>query len=105
VPPRLTVVIPNWNGEKFLGICLGSLRRQTFRDFETILVDNVSTDGSLSLVRRDFPEARVVSLGENRGFSAGVNAGIEASEAELVALLNNDTDQDPGWLAALVRAA
>lgn len=68
-------------------------------------MDNVSTDGSLSLVRRDFPEARVVSLGENRGFSAGVNAGIEASEAELVALLNNDTDQDPGWLAALVRAA
>jgi GT2 family glycosyltransferase len=105
VPPRLTVVIPNWNGERFLTLCLGSLRRQTFREFETVLVDNASSDGSIGLVRRDFPEVRVISMRENRGFSAAVNAGIEASTTELVALLNNDTEQDPGWLEALVRAA
>jgi GT2 family glycosyltransferase len=105
VPPRLTVVIPNWNGERFLSLCLGSLRRQTLRAFETVLVDNASSDGSIELVQRDFPEVRVVSLSENLGFSAAVNAGIKVSEAEYVALLNNDTEQDPGWLEALVRAA
>jgi GT2 family glycosyltransferase len=102
---RVTVVIPNWNGERFLRLCLDSLRRQTFPDFETVVVDNGSSDGSLSLVKRAFPEVRALPLGKNRGFSAAVNAGIGASGAELVALLNNDTEQDPGWLAALVRAA
>jgi GT2 family glycosyltransferase len=98
-------VIPNWNGERFLKVCLGSLREQPFKGFETILVDNASSDGSLQLVGRDFPEVRVISMRENRGFSAAVNAGIEASEANYVALLNNDTEVDPGWLQALLRAA
>ncbi len=103
--PRLTVVIPNWNGERFLSTCLSSLRRQTYRDFETVIVDNGSSDGSVEFVRRDFPELRVIPLPENRGFSGAVNAGIMASDAEYVALLNNDTEVDPGWLGALVRAA
>jgi GT2 family glycosyltransferase len=103
--PRVTVVIPNWNGERFLDLCLSSLRKQAFKDFETVLVDNGSTDGSLRLLERDFPEVRVISMSENRGFSAAVNAGIEASEASYLALLNNDTEVDPGWLEALVRAA
>lgn len=98
-------MIPNWNGERFLPLCLGSLSEQSFEDFETVLVDNGSADGSLALVRGDFPEVKVVSLPENRGFSAAVNAGIKSSGAELVALLNNDTEVDPRWLAALVRAA
>src|SRR5215211_9561023 len=105
VPPHVTVVIPNWNGERFLKVCLSSLREQSFEDFETALVDNASSDGSLRLVERDFPEVRVISMRENRGFSAAVNAGIETSEATYVALLNNDTEVDPGWLEALVRAA
>ncbi len=99
------MVIPNWNGERFLSTCLRSLRRQSFEDFETILVDNGSTDASVAFVRDNFPEIRVLSLPENRGFSAAVNAGIRASEAEHVALLNNDTETDPEWLEALVAAA
>lgn len=102
---RVTVVIPNWNGERFLGPCLSSLDRQTFRDFEVIVVDNGSADGSLDLLAREFPGARTIPLGENRGFSAAVNAGVRGSETELVALLNNDTEQDPEWLSSLVRAA
>jgi len=105
VPPRVTVVVPNWNGERFLEICLSSLRLQTFRNFETLLVDNGSSDGSVGFVEENFPEVRVIRLPENRGFSAAVNAGIMVSEANLVALLNNDTEVDPGWLEALVRAA
>ncbi len=103
--PRVTVVIPNWNTRRFLGPCLASLGRQTFRDFETVVVDSASTDGSVAFVGENFPEAETVALTENRGFSGAVNAGIEASDAELVVLLNNDTEQDPGWLEALVRAA
>ncbi|HEV2094800.1 MAG TPA: glycosyltransferase family 2 protein [Rubrobacter sp.] len=102
---RVSVIVPNWNTRKFLHPCLTSLRHQTFEDFETILVDSGSTDDSVALVAGNFPEVRVVALGENRGFSGAVNAGIEASSSELVVLLNNDTEQDPGWLAALVRAA
>jgi GT2 family glycosyltransferase len=102
---RVTVVIPNWNGVKLLNICLSSLRHQWFNDYEVILVDNGSTDTSVAFTKQNFPEVRVVPLTDNRGFSAAVNAGIRASEAEYVVLLNNDTEQDPGWLAALVEAA
>lgn len=77
MPARVTVVIPNWNGERFLKLCLGSLRNQSFRDFETVLVDNGSEDGSLDFVSKNFPETKTVTLGENRGFAAAVNAGIE----------------------------
>jgi GT2 family glycosyltransferase len=105
VPTRVTVVIPNWNGERFLHLCLGSLRSQSFRDFEIILVDNGSKDGSLGFVAENFHEVKTIALGENRGFAGAVNAGIKASATEYVALLNNDTEQDPGWLEALVRAA
>ena len=103
--PRVAVVIPNWNTREFLGPCLRSLRRQTFGDFETLVVDSASTDGSVGYVEENFPEVRTVALPENRGFSGAVNAGIGASTAELVVLLNNDTEQDPSWLESLVRAA
>ena len=102
---RLAVVVPNWNGERFLTTCLGSLHEQRFKDFETVLVDDCSTDNSVAFVGREFPEVRVVTLSENSGFSAAVNAGIRASDAEYIALLNNDTETDPQWLEALVRAA
>jgi GT2 family glycosyltransferase len=105
LPPRVTVVIPNWNGERFLSTCLGSLREQSFKDFEVIVVDDNSTDGSVAFLRRNFPEVRVLPLEENKGFSAAVNAGIRASHAEYVALLNNDTELDPKWLHALLEAA
>jgi GT2 family glycosyltransferase len=105
VAARVTVIIPNWNGRELLGSCLGSLRGQRFEDFDTIVVDNGSTDGSLRMVAEDYPEVRIASLVENRGFSTAVNAGIRLSGAGLVALLNNDTEQHPRWLAALVEAS
>src|SRR5215210_9226871 len=103
--PRVTVIIPNWNGERFLSSCLGSLRQQSFEDFKTILVDNGSIDSSVEFVNHNFPEVRVLPLGENKGFSAAVNAGIRASHDEYVALLNNDSEVDTRWLEGLVEAA
>jgi len=105
LPARVSVVIPNYNGRHLIGPCLRSLRRQTYRDFETIVVDDGSKDDSVAFVKERFPEARIVALGENRGFSAAVNAGIRASRSEHVALLNNDAEPEPGWLEALLGAA
>jgi GT2 family glycosyltransferase len=98
-----TVVIPNWNGRELLPICLDSLRRQSM-PADVIVVDDGSTDGSAGLVRERYPEVRLIELGENRGFAAAVNAGIRASRSDCVALLNNDAEAAPGWLAGLVEA-
>ncbi len=102
---QLDIVIPNFNGKEYLGNCLDSLRQQGGADFSVIVVDNGSKDGSLELMSQDYPEVRVISWAENRGFSAAVNAGIAAGSAPLVFLLNNDTELAEGCLAALILAA
>jgi len=103
-PPRLSVVIPNWNGAQHLPTCLDALRRQSHPDCEIIVADNASTDGSLDLLARDYPEVRVVPLSENRGFTGACNAGMRIATGDYVALLNNDTEVDPGWAAAVLDA-
>jgi GT2 family glycosyltransferase len=102
--PLISVIIVNWNGKDLLTECLDSLRKQTFRDFEIILIDNGSSDGSAEFVRTRFPEVRLVLLPENLGFAGGNNAGIRVSSGQYVAFLNNDTKADPNWLSSLVRA-
>jgi GT2 family glycosyltransferase len=101
---RVTVIIPTWNGRELLGAALLSLREQRFRDFEVLVVDNGSTDDTVSYVRASHPEAEVLELAQNHGFAGAVNAGIGRAGGEYVALLNNDMELDPGWLAALVAA-
>lgn len=103
-PPVLSIIIPHWNGRQHLDDCLGSLRRQTFTDFEIILADNGSTDGSQEYVRKHFPDVRLVELGENRGFTGACIAGYEASHGELICLLNNDTEVQETWAEAIVDA-
>lgn len=100
--PRVSVIIPHWNGRHHLDDCLTSLRRQTFADHEVILVDNGSTDGSQAYVRQEYPEVILIELGENRGFTGACNAGYAASRGEFVCLLNNDTESDPHWLEVIV---
>lgn len=102
---RVTVVIPSWNGEKLLKSCLGSLEDQTYRDFETVVVDNGSTDQTTELVRTHFPRVKLIRLGQNLGFATAVNRGILMTESEYLILLNNDTKVDPRCLSFLVRTA
>ncbi|MFZ0545389.1 MAG: glycosyltransferase family 2 protein [Candidatus Promineifilaceae bacterium] len=102
--PEASIIIPHWNGRQHLEICLTALRNQTFTNFEVILVDNASTDGSQAYIREQFPEVRLVELPENRGFTGACNAGYAAAGGEYIILLNNDTEADPGWLAALIAA-
>jgi GT2 family glycosyltransferase len=103
--PEISVIVLNWNGKHFLEICLGSLRKQTFRDFEVILVDNGSEDGSAEYVRTHFPEVHLVALSQNLGFCGGNNAGYEHTKGDIVVLLNNDTEVHPDWLLELHNAA
>jgi len=97
------VVIVNWNRRSFLHACLTSLARQTGIEFETIVVDNGSSDGSAEMAEQEFG-ARVIRNSENRGFCAANNQGIATARGEFVALLNNDAEAEPGWIAALHRA-
>ncbi len=101
--PQVTVVIPNWNGAVHLPTCLDSLRRQTFRDFEVIVVDNGSTDGSLALLARDYPRCRCWPWERTEGF-AGACKRACGPRGEFLVLLNNDTEADPRWLEEVVAA-
>jgi GT2 family glycosyltransferase len=105
-PPLLSVIIPNWNGKKFLAECIDSLKGQTFHDFETILVDNGSTDGSVEFAEKRYGDfIRIIRNDKNLGFTGGNNVGIQASKGEYIVLLNNDTWADPHWLEELVKAS
>ena len=100
--PLFSVIILNWNGRHLLEECLSSIRSQTFRDFETIVVDNGSTDGSVDWVKERWTDSvSTVALPSNLGFAGGNNAGIRVARGRYMILLNNDTAVDPGWLAAM----
>jgi GT2 family glycosyltransferase len=104
--PPVSVIIVNWNGRDCLKDCLDSLRAQTFPDFEVILVDNGSTDGSVQYLRENYSGwVRVLSNPRNEGFSGGNNRGIRASLGKYVVLLNNDARADSRWLEEMVKAA
>jgi GT2 family glycosyltransferase len=100
--PKVTIVIPNWNTQRWLPGCLNGLRAQTYHDFQVVLVDNGSTDDSLTLVKNQYPEVEILAFNENRGFAAAVNAGIKHSASDYVVLLNVDTLPQPTWLNSLV---
>jgi len=103
--PAVSVIIVNYNGRSYLNNCLGALKTQSFADFEVILVDNGSTDGSLEYIEREYPAVRVIKNTVNCGFARGNNQGIEAARGKYILTLNNDTVADPHWIAELVRAA
>lgn len=102
---RVSIIIVNWNGISFLPTCLESLNRQTFRDFETIVVDNGSNDGSIDLLKSCYPWVNLVELADNTGFSGGNNQGLEHAGGEYIVVMNNDTEAEPDWLERLVAAA
>ena len=98
------VIIPTWNKRELLRTCLDSLAAQTVR-CSVLVVDNGSTDGTVQMVRLEFPWVRCLSLDRNLGFAAAVNLGIRETREALVALLNNDTEAEHCWLQAGWQAA
>ncbi len=106
--PKVSVVIPNRdgatprNGLVYLELVMRTLGEQSFRDFDITVVDNGSSDDSLDYLRREWPQARTVEIGENAGFPVAANRGIEASSGEYIALINNDLELSDDWLERLV---
>ena len=103
--PRVSAAVLNYDGRDLLEVILPSLAAQEYRDFETIVVDNGSTDDSVSYVRETWPQVRVVSAGvANVGVAAALNIAVRTATGEFVALLNNDIELDSRWLGELVAA-
>lgn len=97
----ISILIVNYNGLKHLEDCLGSIRSQAFQDFEIVMVDNDSRDGSIEFVTTRFPEVRLVRSDVNLGFAGGNNLGLRHCRGDFVFLLNNDTRLDPAALTSL----
>lgn len=97
----ISVIILNFNGKRYLEKCLSGLESQTYRDFEVIVVDNASSDGSVDYLKAGFPLVRIVENKKNLGFAGGTNSGIRRAEGEYILTLNNDTQVDRRFLECL----
>jgi GT2 family glycosyltransferase len=104
--PLVSIIVVNWNGERFLDECLSSLASQTWQRREILLVDNGSTDGTADSIRSwadQVPQCRAICLPSNVGFCRANNIALEHARGEWIALLNNDAIAEPTWLQELVR--
>ena len=102
---RVSIVILNWNGKHLLERCLPSVLKQTFDgDYEVIVLDNGSTDGSAEWIAAHFAEVRLIHSERNLGFAAGNNRAIRSTQSPYIATLNNDADPAQNWLSGLVCA-
>lgn len=104
--PKITIVIPNYNGIAFLGDCLDSVFAQEpgTPEYDVVVVDNGSKDGSRELTEERYPQVRLYALPENTGFCHAVNIGIRQADSPYVILLNNDTRVGAGFVKNLFRA-
>jgi GT2 family glycosyltransferase len=105
----ISIIIANMNGMKYLPACLSSLHKQTFKEFEVIIVDNGSKDASINFIKNNFPQTVVIENRTNLGFAQannqGISAAILAAKGKYIATLNNDTEVDRDWLKNLFAAA
>lgn len=96
--PKIAVVILNWNGKHFLEQFLPSVLSTQYGNFEVIIADNGSNDGSISFLLSNYPAIRLIRFTENLGFAKGYNEALKQVESEYYALLNSDVEITPGWL-------
>lgn len=102
--PRVSVIVVNYNGQEHLDECLGKLEEQAYQDYEVLLVDCASDDGSVAHTRRHFPAVTLIESGSNLGYAGAVNYALPYARGEYIAVLNMDAMVGPGWLEPLVRA-
>lgn len=100
--PHVSVIIPNYNGRRWLEPCLNALFAQSYPNLSVVLVDNGSRDDSVEFVTQRFPLVHCLTHETNQGFAAAINTGIRATDTPLVATLNNDTVVESNWLIELV---
>lgn len=103
-PPWARVIVVNYNGGALLGHCIDSLARQTMGDFEVVIVDNASTDGSIETVALADRRFSVIRSRRNLGFAGGNNLGARGARSAWIATLNPDARARPDWLERLREA-
>lgn len=106
--PKVTCILVNWNGWHDTIACLKALEESTYPDTEVLVVDNGSTDGSVTRIRQSFPNILLIENDANLGFAGGNNLGIRYAiehRSDFIWLLNNDTKPSPDALSALVKKA
>jgi GT2 family glycosyltransferase len=102
--PKVSVIIPNWNGLELLKISIPALSKTHYPNLEVIVVDNGSSDGSVPFLLSAYPKVSIISLKENKGIVIPYNIGASAAHGSLVSFLSNDMEVDPDWLLPLVLA-
>lgn len=100
----VSIIIVNWNGQKWLNKCFNSLYSQTYKNYEIILVDNASTDDSIAFIKENYPDVIIICSQKNLGFACGNNLGIEKAKGEYILLLNNDTWVDNDFLDKMLNS-
>src|SRR5262249_46444225 len=100
----VSVIVVNYNGRRHLADCLASLERQRLprQQFEVIVVDNASADGSVAWIAESYPWVKTIALVENVGFARGNNLALRQARGRFIAFLNNDAEAEPGWLSEAV---
>jgi GT2 family glycosyltransferase len=102
--PKVSIIIPTWNGLELLKISIPALLKTHYPNIEVIVVDNGSSDGSVSFLSKVYPKVSVIPLEENKGIVIPYNLGASAAHGSLVSFLSNDMEVDPNWLLPLVLA-
>ena len=103
IKSSVSIVIPHWNNVDVLSECLESISNTNFENFETIVVDNASTDNSVASVRSNYPNVKLIENDKNYGYAGGCNIGAEAASGDYLIFLNNDTVQEKGWISNLIK--
>ena len=101
-PVKVSVIVVNFNGMPYIETCISSLLKQSYQDFEIILVDNGSTDGSLEYAKNRFPELVIVANKSNLGYLGGIISGIDIAKGEYISPINYDTEVASNWLTPMV---
>ena len=102
--PKVSVIIVNYNGKKWLKPCLDSLSKQIYKNFEIIVVDNNSNDGSVAYLNKNHPKVITFQSKKNVGFSEGNNNGYKLAKGQYIILLNNDTIVEDNFIKNLLEA-
>lgn len=102
--PFLSIIVPTFNGMAWLPTVMAALAKQSFGDFEVIVVDDGSHDESVSWLEQNYPHARVIVNRQNQGFVASCNTGADVARGKVIVFLNNDTEPEAEWSAELARA-
>lgn len=100
----ISIIVVNYNGLGFLGSFFKSVYAQTYKNFEVIMVDNNSSDGSVEFTRKNFPQVKIIENKENSGYAGGNNLGLKESQGEYIAITNNDITLEKDLLEKLIGA-